>query len=72
MKVKAIVRPAEEGGYYAEIPAFPGCVTEGDSWEEVVANLEDALRGWLAVANEAALTAKPADVMEITISKRVQ
>ncbi|WP_017659025.1 type II toxin-antitoxin system HicB family antitoxin [Baaleninema simplex] len=52
MKLKAIVHSAEEGGYWAEVPALPGCITEGDTWEEVLANLEDAIRGWLEVANE--------------------
>ena len=41
---------AEEGGFWAEVPALPGCVTEGDSMEEVMANLKDAIEGWLAVA----------------------
>ncbi|CCH98961.1 MAG: type II toxin-antitoxin system HicB family antitoxin [Microcystis sp. M53603_WE2] len=52
MKIKAIIHPAEEGGYWAEVPALPGCITEGDSLEEVTHNLKDAIEGWLAVANE--------------------
>jgi len=52
MKIKAIIHPAEEGGYWAEVPALPGCITEGDSLEEVTHNLKDAIKGWLAVANE--------------------
>ena len=50
MKIKAIVHVAEEGGFWAEVPALPGCVTEGGSMEEVMANLKDAIEGWLAVA----------------------
>jgi predicted RNase H-like HicB family nuclease len=50
MNIKAIVHHAEEGGYWAEVPALPGCITEGDSMEEVMANLKDAIEGWLAVA----------------------
>jgi predicted RNase H-like HicB family nuclease len=51
MKVKAIIHPAEEGGFWAEVPALPGCITEGDSMEEVMTNLKDAIEGWLAVAD---------------------
>ncbi|PZV18557.1 MAG: type II toxin-antitoxin system HicB family antitoxin [Leptolyngbya sp.] len=51
MKIRAIIHPAEEGGYWAEVPALPGCITEGDTMEEVVANLKDAIAGWLNVAN---------------------
>lgn len=50
MKIKAIVHPAEEGGYWAEVPALPGCITEGDTMEELIANLQDAITGWLEVA----------------------
>lgn len=49
MKFKAIIHQAEEGGYWAEIPALPGCITEGDTWEELMANLKDAIEGWLEV-----------------------
>jgi predicted RNase H-like HicB family nuclease len=31
MKIKAIVHPAEEGGYWVEVPALPGCFTEGET-----------------------------------------
>jgi predicted RNase H-like HicB family nuclease len=51
MKIKAIIHPAEEGGYWAEVPALPGCITEGDTREEVIANLKDAIEGWLEVAS---------------------
>ena len=51
MKIRAIIHPAEEGGYWAEVPALSGCITEGDTMEEVVANLKDAIEGWLDVAN---------------------
>ncbi|GFE68102.1 type II toxin-antitoxin system HicB family antitoxin [Chroococcus sp. FPU101] len=52
MKIKAILHQAEEGRYWAEVPALPGCITEGDSLEEVMNNLQDAITGWLEVANE--------------------
>ncbi len=51
MKIKAIIHPAEEGGFWAEVPALPGCITEGDTMDEVTANLKDAIEGWLEVAN---------------------
>ena len=52
MKIKAIIYPAQEGGYWAEVPALPGCITEGDTMEELINNLQDAIQGWLEVANE--------------------
>jgi len=47
-----VLRPAEEGGYTAEILEFPGCVTQGETLEETYANLEDAARGWLEAVIE--------------------
>jgi predicted RNase H-like HicB family nuclease len=49
MKVKAIIHEAEEGGYWAEVRALPGCVTQGDTVEEVTSNLREAIEGWLSV-----------------------
>ena len=43
MNLKAIIHEAEEGGYWAEVPALPGCVTQGDTMDEVTANLREAI-----------------------------
>ena len=55
MTIRAIVHPAEEGGFWAEVPALPGCVTQGDTLEEIRENLREAITGWL----EAGETAEP-------------
>ena len=52
MIIKAVIHEAEEGGYWAEVPALPGCVTEGDNLEELKSNLREAIVGWLKVYNE--------------------
>ncbi|MGK7881527.1 MAG: type II toxin-antitoxin system HicB family antitoxin, partial [Crocosphaera sp.] len=65
MQIKAIIHPAEEGGYWAEVPALPGCITEGDSMEEVINNLQDAIQGWLEVANESKIVDEKSQVIEI-------
>lgn len=44
MNIKAIIHPAEEGGFWAEVPALPGYITEGDTMEEIKANLKDGLK----------------------------
>ena len=43
MKLKAIVHEAEEGGYWAEVPAVPGCATQGDTYEELLRYLQEAI-----------------------------
>ncbi|MDJ1172564.1 type II toxin-antitoxin system HicB family antitoxin [Roseofilum capinflatum] len=67
MKIKAIIHEAEEGGYWAEVPALPGCITEGDSWEEVMENLQEAIMGWLEVANESSQLQETDRIVEIAV-----
>lgn len=49
MKIKVVVHEAEEGGYWAEVPAISGCATEGETMDELMSNLHDAIQGCLAV-----------------------
>jgi predicted RNase H-like HicB family nuclease len=49
MKFKAIVHEAEEGGFWAEVPAIPGCATQGETMDELLANLREAIEGCLSV-----------------------
>ena len=49
MKVKVIVHEAEEGGYWAEVPSLPGCATQGETFEELLENLYEAVEGCLSV-----------------------
>ena len=45
MRLKVVVHEADEGGLWAEIPAIPGCATEGDTFEELLTNLYEAIEG---------------------------
>lgn len=49
MKIKAVVHEAEEGGYWAEVPAIPGCASQGETLDELMANLREAIEGCLSV-----------------------
>ncbi len=50
-----LVHPAEEGGYVAEIPELPGCITQAETLEELERNIEDARKAWIKVAFEQGL-----------------
>ena len=67
MKIKAVVHEAEEGGFWAEVPALPGCVSEGETLEEVRANIREAAEGWLEVASEREPAEQPTFVQEIEL-----
>ena len=49
MTFKVIVHRAEEGGFWAEVPAIPGCATQGETHEELIANVREAIEGCLSV-----------------------
>ena len=50
MKLKVLVRQAEEGGYWAELPAIPGCATRAESFEELLSNLYAAVQDCLSLS----------------------
>jgi predicted RNase H-like HicB family nuclease len=49
MKVKVVLHEAEEGGFWAEVPSLPGCATQGETFEELLENLYEAVEGYLLV-----------------------
>lgn len=50
MKIKVVVHEAEKGGFWGEIPALPGCVSQGETLEELTRNMIEAIEGCLAVS----------------------
>jgi predicted RNase H-like HicB family nuclease len=52
MKLKAVIHKADEGGFWAEVPALPGCSTQGETLEELTENLRDAITLWLDVGED--------------------
>ncbi len=49
MKLKIVIHTAEEGGYWAEVPSLAGCATQGDTFEELLENIYEAIEGYLSV-----------------------
>ena len=67
MKLKTIIHKAEEGGYWAEIPSIPGCATQGDTFEELLKNIYEAVEGCLSVDVEEYENEKDAKLMDIVV-----
>ncbi len=67
MKLKVLIHPAEEGGYWAEVPALRGCYTQGETLEEVYENIREAIEGWLEVAGEKVQARGDAQIAEIEV-----
>ncbi len=67
MKLRVIVHVAEEGGYWAEVPAIPGCATQGETFEELLQNLYEAVEGCLSVDISPSQTNGSDRVLEIVV-----
>ncbi|MCI4625238.1 MAG: type II toxin-antitoxin system HicB family antitoxin [Candidatus Magnetoovum sp. WYHC-5] len=67
MKLKVIVHEAIEGGYWAEVPAIPGCVTQGDSFDELLSNIYEAVEGCLSVEVQNIVLSQKDKIMDIAV-----
>ena len=68
LKYTAIFEPEEDGGYVVSVPAIPGCVTQGDTFEEAVEMVKDALEGCLAVLKEEGQEI-PREIEDVVVTK---
>jgi predicted RNase H-like HicB family nuclease len=67
MKLAVVVHDAEEGGYWAEVPSIPGCATQGETFEELLQNLYEAVEGCLSVPIDKLHTTSKDRVLEIAV-----
>jgi predicted RNase H-like HicB family nuclease len=66
MTFKIVVHDAEEGGFWAEVPSLPGCMSQGETLEELERNIREAIEAWLWV-DEAQLSLEDARVLEVAV-----
>jgi predicted RNase H-like HicB family nuclease len=66
MKLKVILEPSEEGGYTIYVPSLPGCISEGDTKEEALANIKEAIELYLEPDDEKK-PGKNAEVLELAL-----
>ena len=67
MKLRVVLEPSEEGGYTAIVPALPGCISEGDTREDALANVQEAIRLYLEPVDDDAALSPDAEVVEIAL-----
>jgi predicted RNase H-like HicB family nuclease len=67
MKIKVVIHDAEEGGFWAEVPSIPGCATQGETFEELLQNLYEAIEGCLSVDLDEPKSSDQGRVLEIAI-----
>ena len=67
MKIKVILEPSDEGGYTAIVPSLPGCISEGDSREEALANIKEAIELFLEPIEDDLYSLPDAEVVEVAL-----
>ncbi len=70
MKFKVVLEEAEEGGYVVYVPALPGCVSQGETKEEAIENVKEAIEIYLDIDDaeiEAEIKGKNAEIIEIIL-----
>ena len=67
MKLKVVVHHAEEGGYWAEVPAIPGCMTQAETVEDLLVNVREAVEGCLSVDVRDCVVSNTDSVLEIAV-----
>ncbi|MBC7926578.1 MAG: type II toxin-antitoxin system HicB family antitoxin [Bryobacteraceae bacterium] len=67
MRIRVIVHKADEGGFWAEVPSIPGCATQGETMEEIEANILEAIEGCLSVAVEEPVLRLDDQVIEVAL-----
>ena len=67
MKLKVVIHEAEEGGFWAEVPAIPGCATQGETFDELLKNIYEAVEGCLSVDIAPPEDGDKARILEIAV-----
>jgi predicted RNase H-like HicB family nuclease len=67
MKLKVILEPSDEGGYTAIVPALPGCISEGETKEEALANIREAIELYLEPVDDDLSLSPESELIEITL-----
>jgi predicted RNase H-like HicB family nuclease len=62
-----VIHKAEEGGYWAEIPAIPGCATQGETFEELLSNIYEAVEACLSVDMKDVKITDKDEIMEVAV-----
>lgn len=67
MKLRVVLEPSEDGGFTALVPALPGCISEGDTREAALANIQEAIELYLEPVDDDATLSPDAEVVEIAV-----
>ena len=67
MRLKVVLEPSDEGGYTAYVPSLPGCITEGETVEEAMANVREAVELYLEPVDDDLVVAAGTEIQELVV-----
>ena len=67
MKFRVVLEPSEEGGFTAVVPVLPGCISEGDTREEALANIREAIGLYLESVDDDTVFGPHVEVVEVAL-----
>jgi predicted RNase H-like HicB family nuclease len=67
MKLKVILEPSQEGGFTAYVPSLPGCISEGETAEEALANVREAIELYLEPLDDDLASVEGSEVRELVV-----
>ncbi len=67
MKLKIVLEPSEEGGFTVYVPSLPGCISEGDTRDEALKNIKEAIALYLESIEDDHIKGETTEVMELVV-----
>lgn len=67
MKIKVVLEPSDEGGFTVYVPSLPGCISEGDTEEEALANIKEAIELYLEPVEDDLLVSDNREIREVAV-----
>lgn len=67
MRLCVVLEPSEEGGYTVYVPSLPGCISEGDTREEALENIREAIELYLETVEDDLVFSETAEQVEIAL-----
>jgi predicted RNase H-like HicB family nuclease len=67
MKLSVVIHEAEEGGFWAEVPVLPGCVSLGDTMLELIESIQEVIEGYLSVDRATIKVSDKDKILELAV-----
>ncbi|NOZ64543.1 MAG: type II toxin-antitoxin system HicB family antitoxin [Caldiserica bacterium] len=67
MKIKVILEPSEDGGFTVYVPSLPGCISEGETEEEALSNIREAIELYLESVEDEVIPFGDAEIKEVAV-----